>query len=248
MHSPWVWIPPGSFVMGSPDSEWGRDDAEGPQHWVNFASGFWMGKYEVTQGEYLTLMGENPSHADEGPDRPVEMVSWHDAVEYCARLTARERAAGHMPGGCVYRLPTEAEWEYACRAGSNSAYSFGEDHATLSQYAWWAENGGPSPHPVGEKLPNDWGLYDMHGNVFEWCLDRYEAYPGGEIRDGQERRVVRSGAFYCPWYILRSACRLESAMPSNVSSLIGFRVVLGLEAASGGGPKSLQRVQPDRGS
>ena len=221
-----VWILPGSFVMGSPESEAGRNNDEGPARAVVVTEGFWLSKYEVSQAEFEALMEENPSRASGDPNRPVEMVSWYSAVQYCAILTEREQLAGRLPPGYAYRLPTEAEWEYACRAGSKTSYSFGEDQSELSAYAWWADNGGPAPHPVGRKRPNLWGLYDMHGNVFEWCLDKYQAYPGGRIVSGGERRVLRSGAFYCPWFILRSACRLESARPSSVSNLVGFRVAL----------------------
>lgn len=221
-----VRIPPGRFWMGSPDGEAGRYDDEGPRREVFIEEGFWLSKYEVTQAQFESLMGVNPSNALPDPNRPVERVSWNDAVKYCALLTEREQRAGRLPPGCVYRLPTEAEWEYACRAGSETAFSFGDDKSQLSRYAWWSENGGTT-HPVGQAEVNAWGLHDMHGNVFEWCLDKYEAYPGGKIRGTAERRVVRSGAFYCPWYILRSACRFESSLPSSVSSLVGFRVALG---------------------
>lgn len=222
-----VWIRPGNFLMGSPETEPGRYPDEGPPRPVSIAEGFWLSKYEVTQAQYEELTGENPSQGRGDPNRPVEMVSWNDAVRYCAMLTEREYLAGRLPPGYVYRLPTEAEWEYACRAGSTTAYGFGDDRSRLNQYAWWGDNGGAYPHPVGSAGPNAWGLYDMHGNVFEWCLDKYEAYPGGQIQGTSERRVVRSGAFYCPWNILRSACRFESTRPTSISSLVGFRVALG---------------------
>jgi formylglycine-generating enzyme required for sulfatase activity len=221
-----IWIPPGSFLMGSDDSEKGRYSDEGPPHVVRIEYGFWFNRYEVTVAEYVRLMGENPSKAAGADTLPVERVPWPRAMEYCQKLTDEERAAGRLPPGYVYRLPTEAEWEFACRAGTTTRYYFGDFETDLSQHAWWAANGGPAPHPVGEKLPNPWGIYAMHGNVFEWCLDKYRAYPDGNIRSGPERRVVRSGAFYCPANIVRSACRFESTTPSTASWLIGFRVAL----------------------
>lgn len=221
-----VWIPPGDFTMGSADSEAGRYYDEGPQHHVQIQQGFWLNKFEVTQAEYESLMRINPSSNIRDPSCPVDSVTWERANEYCIRLTSQERSAGRLPPGLVYRLPTSAEWEYACRAGTQTRYSFGDDEAELSLYAWWANNGGPAQHPVGTKLPNPWGLYDMHGNVFEWCHDEYLPYPGGRISPGPSRRVLRSGAFYCPSYILRSACRFESAFPTSVSRLVGFRVAL----------------------
>jgi len=131
-----------------------------------------MGKYEVTQGEYLGVMDSNPSAFRTDLSLPVETVSWFDATSYCWALTQRERAAGRIPSNCLYRLPTEAEWEYACRAWtSDRRFSDGDDpgYTNLTNYAWYEVNSGGTTHPVGQKLPNAWGLYDMHGNVFEWC-------------------------------------------------------------------------------
>jgi eukaryotic-like serine/threonine-protein kinase len=127
--------------------------------------------YEVTQGEYERVMGTNPSHFKGDPRLPVETVSWQDAMTFCERLSAlpAERSAGR-----VYRLPTEAEWEYACRAGSTTIYSFGDSEGSLGDYAWYDSNSGSKTHPVGQKRPNAWGLYDMHGNVWEWCSDWYD--------------------------------------------------------------------------
>jgi formylglycine-generating enzyme required for sulfatase activity len=189
-----VFIPPGTFRMGSPTNEVDRYDwLEGPQTAVTISRGFWMGKYLVTQGDYLSVVGSNPSwfngdHTDSGwtnygtdLSRPVEQVSWEEATAYCAQLTQQERAAGRIATNSVYRLPTEAEWEYACRAWTSTRFSYGDDPAytSLTNYAWYGDNSGGMTHPVGQKLPNPWGLYDMHGNVFEFCQDLCGPYPGG---------------------------------------------------------------------
>lgn len=155
-------IPAGTFTMG--------DNSGGipvQAHQVTLTKDFYIGVYEVTQDQYEQVVGSNPSKL-KGANHPVENVSWKDAVTFCEKLSSlpAERAAGR-----VYRLPTEAEWEYACRAGTTTAYSFGDDEQDLGKYVWSIENSGNTAHAVGEKLPNGWGLYDMHGNVWEWCLD-----------------------------------------------------------------------------
>jgi formylglycine-generating enzyme required for sulfatase activity len=208
-----------------------------------------MGKYEVTQGEYLEVIGNNPSWfngvrdwpepgTDYGSDltRPVEQVSWDDAVAYCAALTEQERLAGRIRTNSVYRLPTEAEWEYGCRAWTSTRFSYGDDpgYTELTNYAWYYENSDGQTHPVGQKLPNPWGLYDMHGNLLERCQDWW-AYnlPGGIVVDPQgpdtgSRRVVRGGT-RGDWY--ESARDWRSAVRGGVSPgfrhyILGFRVVL----------------------
>ncbi|MBT5709177.1 formylglycine-generating enzyme family protein [Verrucomicrobia bacterium] len=222
-----VWIQPGSVKLGSPDSESGRFLDEGPQHQVEIEHGYWLSKHEVTQSEFENIMGFNPSRAAGSPKAPVETVTWFEAVTYCQRLTEQARNSNSLPDGYEYRLPTEAEWEYACRAGTETAYSFGDDAKDLSLYGWWSNNSGATPSQVGLLRPNPWGLYDMHGNVFEWCLTEYKAYPGGEIRSLKiDYRAIRSGAFICPLEILRSACRFESAPSKSGSWLTGFRVAL----------------------
>ena len=180
-----VFIPPGTFRMGSPVDEEGRWEGEGPQTDVIVSRGFWMGKYEVTQGEYLDVMGNNPSWFNgihqvwdpeseteidmdyTDPTRPVERVSWFDATAYCAALTELERQAGRIAPNAVYCLPTEAEWEYACRGWTSTRLSYGDDigYTNLTNYAWYGDNSGGTTHPVGQKLANPWGLHDMHGNV-----------------------------------------------------------------------------------
>ncbi len=227
-----VWINPGTFTMGSPSTEWHRFDDEGPQTRVTISPGFGMSKYETTQEEYLEVMGENPSYFTGDLKRPVEQVTWNDAANYCAKLTARERAAGRLPAGYEYRLPTEAEWEYACRAGTTTRFSFGDDlqYTNLGKYAWYDRNSMGQTHPVGVKAPNAWGLYDMHGSVFEWCLDWYGDYPGGSVTDPRgpstgSHRVIRGGGWNHDGWNCRSTAR-SSDSPDSRCKKTGFRPVL----------------------
>lgn len=164
-----VLIPAGEFMMGSPRDEAGREDDEWLPHRVKISRPFHMGKYEVTRAQWKAVMGTNPSQFKGEADRPVESVSWDECQEFCVKLSAK--------CGRKVRLPTEAEWEYACRAGSKGKYCFGNSDAGLDAYAWYNGNSGRETHPVGRKKPNVWGLYDMHGNVFEWCQDWYQAAP-----------------------------------------------------------------------
>jgi len=228
-----VFIPPGTFRMGSPASEVDRFDWEGPQTTVTIGRGFWMGKYEVTQGEYVEVVGSNPSYFAGDSNLPVEQVSWFDATNYCALRTQQERAGGLIPTNYLYRLPTEAEWEYVCRAGTSDVrFSYGDDpgYTNLTKYAWYYDNSNGRTHPVGQKLPNPWGLYDMHGNVYEWCQDWFDTYPGGNAVDPQGTATtagVRGGN----WYVDAGARYCRSAFrviiyPGNKFNYGGFRVVL----------------------
>ncbi|HIG31358.1 MAG TPA: formylglycine-generating enzyme family protein, partial [Verrucomicrobiales bacterium] len=228
-----VSIPAGTFVMGSPDDELDRRDKEGPQTTVTISIPFWMSKYEVTQGQYEEVMGNNPSHfKNAGLNAPVEQVSWNSAVEFCRKLTEREQTAGRLPDGYEYGLPTEAQWEYACRAGTTTRFSFGDDpgYNEVGKYAWYSSNSGSTTHPVGEKLENPWGLHDMHGNVWEWCLDWKGDYPGGNQIDpvgsttGTDR-VFRGGSWLFIARLSRSANR-SGSLPSNSYYLLGFRPAL----------------------
>ena len=216
-----VEIPAGRFTMGSPGSETGRDLDE-REHDVVISRPFLAGKYEVTQGLWEKIMGNNPSHYNNcGEACPVERVSWHEAVEFCNRLSEREglSPAYRISGKDVtwdrsadgYRLPTEAEWEYACRAGTQSAFYTGRANGwvteqkcghdpSLDRAGWYCGNAKSKPHPVGQKTPNAWGLYDMHGNVSEGCWDRYGDYPTGEVTDpagpsSGRNRVSRGGGW-----------------------------------------------------
>ena len=251
-----AYIPPGTFMMGSPLSEAERRSDE-TEHQVTLTRGFWMGKYEVTQGEYLDVLGSNPSYFRNGRApfspgnggavtnelrHPVESVSWFDATNYCGKLTAREVGAGRIPAGWGYRLPTEAEWEYACRGGTTAAFHYGaalrEGMANFNiQYEYDSTVGTITTSKtylgrtsdVGSYASNAYGLYDMHGNVWEWCQDWSGTYPG-TVTDPVgpttgSSRVARGGSWYYDGGGCRSAFR-SSIYPDYGLYVIGFRVVL----------------------
>jgi formylglycine-generating enzyme required for sulfatase activity len=231
-----VLIPVGTFMMGSPDSEAGRVIAEGPQHQVSVQS-FYLGKYEVTQAQYKAVMGTNPSNF-KGNNLPVENVSWDDATEFCRRLSQMT--------GKEYRLPSEAEWEYACRAGTTTPFAFGSslssDQANFdgnypydSSYPYGGAAKGvyrDKTTPVGSFAPNNFGLYDMHGNVWEWCQDYWHENYNEAPTDGsawlsggeQQYRVIRGGSWGRYGVVLRSAYR-DGGIPTDGSNYTGFRVV-----------------------
>ena len=227
-----VWIKPGKFLMGSRTDEVARDNDE-TQHWVTLTQGFWMSSHEVTQAEYQNVIGINPSSFTGDTNRPVETVSWNEAVDYCTALTNAERNANRIPSDWEYHLPTEAEWEYCARAGANARYGHGDDlgYTALGNYAWYADNSGDTTHPVEQKLANAWGLFDMHGNVYEWCHDRSADYPAGSAIDPQgsttsNQRIYRGGTWKYQAWICRAANRLEYP-PTLKYDYIGFRVSLG---------------------
>jgi formylglycine-generating enzyme required for sulfatase activity len=218
-------IPAGEFLMGSPESDKSAIPNEKPQHKVRITKPFYLGVTEVTQEQYEKVMGKNPSNF-KGPANPVENMSWDDAVEFCKRLSAKE--------GKTYRLPTEAEWEYACRAGTTTEYSFGDDAASLGEYAWFVGNSERETHPVGQKKPNAWGLRDMHGNANEWCQDWYGEYSSDAVTDppgddGGSFRVGRGGSWSLPARLCRSAYRYGRA-PGFRLYVLGFRVARSLSS------------------
>ena len=231
-----VFISPKTFTMGSPATEQDRNLNEGPQTAVTLSHGFWIGRYEVTQGEYLAIMNTNPSFFPGDLSRPISSVSWFDATNYCWALTLKERAAGYISAISQYRLPTEAEWECAARAGTSTRFSYGDDpnYASITNHAWLSVNGDLTVHPVGQKLPNPWGLYDMEGNVWEWCQDWFGPLPGGAVVDpkGPDSntsglKVIRGGAYDYFQPDCRSARRLFfAAHPLLTDTDLGFRVVL----------------------
>ena len=240
-----VFIQPGTFTMGSPTNEALRNSDE-TQHSVTISRGFWMEKYLVTQGDYLSVVGTNPSYftCRRGClTRPVEQVSWFDATNYCALRTAQERAAGLIPTNYVYRLPTESEWEYADRAGTTTAFYLGCDlyagQANFYPIVNYDCSAGTSPGggtfvdmttPVGSYAANPWGLYDMIGNVLEWCQDWYGPYPSGPVTDPGgpvtgSIRVSRGSGYNYDASICRSAYR-SPGLPASTESNVGFRAVL----------------------
>jgi len=219
-----VLVPAGTFTMGSAGTEEGFFRGQGPQRQVTLTKPFYMGIFEVTQEQYEAVIGTNPSQVA-GPTNPVENLSKEDAIAFCGKLGEKT--------GLQVRLPTEAEWEYACRAGSQARFSFGDDESSLGEYAWYSDNSGGRPHPVGQKKPNGFGLYDMHGNIFEWCSDWYteDYYQRGENINPQgpefaryRPSVLRGGSYCDSPQLCRSAWRATLAHSLRDGN-IGFRVV-----------------------
>jgi formylglycine-generating enzyme required for sulfatase activity len=225
-----VWIKSGTFMMGSPSSEVGRYDDEGPQHEVTITQGFYLGKYQLTMEQWTSVMGTRPwsgqDYAVDDSRHPAVMISWEDVQSFIGKLNQGEASE-------VYRLPTEAEWEYACRAGTTTRWSFGDDETQLGEYAWYDDNawnvGEEYVHEVGTRLPNPWGLYDMHGNVWEWCWDWYGSYSSGAQVDpvgpaSGSYRVFRGGNFRNSALDTRSAVRRRST-PEDRSISVSARLV-----------------------
>jgi formylglycine-generating enzyme required for sulfatase activity len=258
-----VWINAGTFTMGSPSGEPGRYSTDETQHQVTLTNGFYMGKYQVTQAQYESVMGTNPSNfkTPVAPEtstgkRPVEMVTWFDAIEFCNKLsvleeltpvytiTGRTPATGYpITDAAVtqnwvangYRLPTEAQWEYACRGKTTTAFNNGNDDYTnasqVEAVAWYTGNSGGRTHEAGLKTPNAWGLYDMNGNVYEWCWDWYDSsyYSSSSVTDPQgassgANRVVRGGNWSSSAQNMRSAFRFNYS-PDDRNNTIGFRIL-----------------------
>jgi formylglycine-generating enzyme required for sulfatase activity len=218
---------PASFEMGSKGD---APAAEKPAHVVTLGVPFSMAKYEVTQELYEAVMGNNPSRW-KGPRNSVEMVNWTEAGEFCRKLTQELQRLGKLPANEVIRLPSEAEWEYACRAGTVTRYSFGDDAAKLGEFAWFAGNSKGEDPPVGKKKPNAWDLYDMHGYVWEWCQDAWQENYNGAPADGRaweeasaKARVLRGGSWADAADLARSAYRHRLPGDSR-SDRVGFRCV-----------------------
>ncbi len=238
-------LKPGTFTMGSPKEEAAQSDNEGPQHEVEITKAFYMGVYPVTKGQFAAFVNDDgyqtegekagdavtwrkpsgfgwPADYVQTDNDPVVEVSWNDAVQFCEWLSKKE--------GRTYELPTEAEREYACRAGTKTAFSFGDDPKALGDYAWFDGNSGNHTHPVGEKRPNPWGLYDMGGNVWQWCADGYGSYDYKDIKDPKSNdssnvRSLRGGSWFNVPGNCRSAYRYGFA-PAVRADGVGFRVVL----------------------
>ncbi len=244
----WRWIPPGRFWMGSPEDEVERWDAEGPQHEVTISRGFWMGETPVTQTQWMALRADN---------RPVEKVTWDQSESFAVDLNAA------IPG-LAAGVPTEAQWEYACRAGTTGAFHDGSActvpeglDPALDRLGWFDRNSGDATHPVKQKLPNAWGLYDLHGNVWEGCRDRWEikAYaareggvvdPASKVGDLDVYRVIRGGSYRDYGHLCRSAFRRESH-PFLARDNQGFRLAAGQEFQAAE-PHGAERLPPERRS
>ncbi len=218
-----ILIPPGRFLMGTPFAADVSED-EMPQHEVVISQPFYMGRYEVSQGEWEAVMRNNPSEF-KGADRPVDSVSWEEVQTFLAKLN--ERA-----GATLYRLPTEAEWEYAARAGSTTSRYWGDDSAAMERHAWFAGNSGKRSRPVGQLQANAWGLHDMLGNVWEWCQDWYspKTYANGKVTNPQgaaegSSRVIRGGGWNSYASHIRSAYRFE-LNPAHRRRNLGLRLVM----------------------
>jgi len=230
-------IPAGKFLMGSPANEEGRSDNEGPQHEVTISQPFYMGKYEVTQEQYVQIKSGNSSN-NRNDTGPAARINWHECLDFCNKLSAR--------AGKTVRLPTEAEWEYACRAGTQTRFYTGDRDEDLARAGWYGShkaigNSGPGAHRVGEKLANAFGLYDMHGNLWEWCNDWYsdkyyaespKVDPQGPALSPSDQRVLRGGSFWHPPVECRSAFRFEGNPWDGYHyyGAVGFRVVVVLSS------------------
>jgi len=228
LEQDFVWIPPGRFLMGCPSHEAGQGEEE-MEHEVELTRGFFLQRVAVTQGLWQAVMGANPScFKGEGSDLPVEGISWQDCLDFIPRLDDLT--------GCRHRLPTEAEWEYACRADSFTAFANGrisrhhcEPDPVLEEIGWYCGNSGRRPHPVGSKVGNGWGLFDMHGNVWEWCSDWHGPAGMSPQRDptgprAGTKKVIRGGSWFSTARNCRSAARF-SWEPQASSDMIGFRLV-----------------------
>jgi formylglycine-generating enzyme required for sulfatase activity len=220
MGTEFIWIKPGTFTMGSETTEPGRNRDE-TQHQVKLTKGFFMQITEVSQAQWKALMGEdnNPSNF-KGDDLPVESVSWDMAQDFIKKLNEKDPKSR-------YRLPTEAEWEYACRAGTQTAYYWGSE--MNDKYCWYSGKSDDKTHPVGTKNPNKWGLYNMSGNVYEWCEDKFGDYPAGSVTDPPgvsdgDHRALRGGSWYSSASLCRSADR-DGSFPSIAHKSFGFRLM-----------------------
>ena len=228
------WIPAGAFVMGSPKDESGRHTNE-KEHLVTLSKGYWIGVCEVTQGQWKSIMQENPSHFQKGDNYPVENITWVEAQRFCDKLN--ELTTFTRPEGYVFALPSEAQWEFAARAGTTSALNNGKNLSDikyhcdyLNEIGWYDyQHQNQSTHPVGQKKPNAWGLYDMHGNVSEWCNDWWGSYHGDAVDpNGPQKgslRDARGGSWGNSAQICRSAYRSNFA-PDKRSFFLGLRLAL----------------------
>jgi formylglycine-generating enzyme required for sulfatase activity len=221
LDSDYSWIPSGSLTVWVPYANEARS--------VDMHEGFWMGQHLVTQESYTSVMGQNPSHIDDGEgffreNLPVNNVSWLDAVSFCKAMTNLGKRHDHLPKGYEYRLPSEVEWEYACRGGSATDYYFGDDPTDLVQHAWFKNNSNKQIHPVGLKQPNPWGLYDLYGNIREWVGNSFVNTLLGDSEQ-DEFRISRGGGYMKSAAECKSSSRSTNSLYHRFRNL-GFRVVL----------------------
>jgi len=252
-----IWIDPGQTRLGSPRNELGRNDNEGPLTQTHISSGFWIGRTEVTQESFENVMGFNPSAAQSAnPFIPVNRVSWLEAMEYCKILNQKEVEAGRLPPGLQFRLPTEAEWEYACRAGSIAPFSVAWDSKFLPPF-WTFEvllkkPALSGPFAIMSSQPNLWGVYDMHGNLAEWTLDVYAQHTGREQWDSLQYvgsdpglRTVKGGHFKAFAEEARSAAR-KAELLSDKKETIGFRILLGIPVIADDSIEALTSAEKEK--
>lgn len=236
MKMKFVWCPPGEFKMGSPNSEADRNKYNEDQVTVNLTKGYWLATLPVTQSEWKKVMASEPWKKNlftkNGDNFPVTYITWDNAMEFCQKFTNEERTAGRLPAGWEYTLPTDAQWERACRAGTDTKFSFGNDETKLGEYAWFGGNAGSIgekyAHEVGQKKTNPWGLHDMHGNVKVWCRDVFKnKLLGGndpEVTEKPSNRVIRGGGWGDPASDCRSARRAAGSKSGGHD--LGLRVAL----------------------
>lgn len=224
-----LWVSAGIFIMGSRENEVGRIYEDGIVFTATISRGFWLGQYPITQSQWVAVMNTNLS-SFRGEDHPVENVNWNEAIEFCERINS---SCPHLlPSGYIFNLPSQMQWEFACRAGSEKIFSTGDSLDDLLSHAWCRENSNGTTHAVGEKTPNKWGFYDMLGNVLEWCYDAAEDYPIDSASDWvgkkvSSTRILRGGAWSLgcsPFNIRCSVSYFES--PDKKGSDIGFRLCL----------------------
>ena len=225
-----IWCPPGEFAMGSPTNEIGRDGDE-HQHNVSIPHGFWIAETELTQGQFKSITDKNPARF-QGDTLPIESVTWEDSRMFCETLT--RLAATHLPQGWSFRLPAEEQWEYACRAQTTTSLNNGKNITVdtgvcpnLEKLGWYSKNSGGHTHPVGQKQPNAWGIFDMHGNVWEWCSNPYEprSVPAGTTA-AETDHVIRGGCWFMYPGYCRSAIRYSAGSRDKQLFTVGFRPVL----------------------